>query len=79
LRQPCRAAKPEIRRPGSRSMNGSGMVPGNVNSDQPIDAVRVSIDQTRTARRVRRSIVHAAGFGGPTAVLGLVSLPAQDR
>ncbi len=56
----------------------SGIVPGNVNSDQPIDAVRVSIDQTRTARRVRRSIVHAAGFGGPTAVLGLVSLPSQD-
>jgi 3-oxoacyl-[acyl-carrier-protein] synthase II len=50
-----------------------GLVPGHPNTNQPLDAVGVLISQSSIERPIQRSIVHAAGFGGPSAVVGLRS------
>ena len=50
-----------------------GLIPPNARTDRPLHAERVQIARDSVRRDVRRSIAIAAGFGGPTAVVGLVS------
>jgi hypothetical protein len=50
------------------------VVAGNVNTPNPIASERTVISREPIEQSVRRSIVCASGFGGPTAVLSLVSL-----
>ena len=50
-----------------------GAVPPNVRTERPLKVHRVKIARHATARDVRRSVAIAAGFGGPTAVVGLSS------
>jgi 3-oxoacyl-[acyl-carrier-protein] synthase II len=49
------------------------VIPPNARTDRPLRAERVEISRDSVRRQVRRSIAIAAGFGGPTAVVGLVS------
>jgi 3-oxoacyl-[acyl-carrier-protein] synthase II len=53
--------------------HSSGIIPGNVRTTDPLPAGRVSIPHSVTRRPVRRSLAVAAGFGGTTAVVSLVS------
>jgi 3-oxoacyl-[acyl-carrier-protein] synthase II len=48
-----------------------GVIPPNARTDRPLRAERVEISRNSIRREVRRSIAIAAGFGGPTAVVGL--------
>jgi hypothetical protein len=50
-----------------------GFVPPNVNTADPLPTSRVRLDRAGVRRPVRRSIVTASGFGGPTAVISLTS------
>ena len=50
-----------------------GVVPPNARTDRPLRAERVEISRDSLRREVRRSLAIAAGFGGPTAVVGLLS------
>jgi 3-oxoacyl-(acyl-carrier-protein) synthase len=50
-----------------------GIVPGNVRTTDPLPAGHVTIPRVTTPRTVRRSIAIAAGFGGPTATVCVVS------
>jgi hypothetical protein len=49
----------------------NGLVPPNVNTIDSLRTSKVQISSQVANRPVRRSIVHAAGFGGPTAVVAL--------
>jgi 3-oxoacyl-[acyl-carrier-protein] synthase II len=49
----------------------TGVVPPNINTLDPLPMWKVSISQSAQKRPIHRSIIHAAGFGGPTAVVGL--------
>jgi 3-oxoacyl-(acyl-carrier-protein) synthase len=51
----------------------AGQVPGNINTCEPLPTRRVKIEQGTITRPIHRSLVHAAGFGGPTALVSLVS------
>lgn len=51
------------------------VVPPNARTTTPLPTTRVQISDRPVARPVRRSLAAAAGFGGPTAVVGLVSPP----
>jgi 3-oxoacyl-[acyl-carrier-protein] synthase II len=53
--------------------HGEGLIPANVNTTKPLPTTRVSLSGERVRRPVRRSIVTASGFGGPTAVISLTS------
>ena len=53
-----------------------GLIPANVNTTEPLSTTRVSLSRESVRRPVRRSIVTASGFGGPTAVISLTSTPA---
>jgi 3-oxoacyl-[acyl-carrier-protein] synthase II len=50
-----------------------GLVPPNVRTTQALRADHVRISRDAVRREVRRSIAIAAGFGGPTALVGLTS------
>lgn len=54
-------------------MHRSGIVPPNVRTKKPIGSNRVRIRPEAHRRTVRRSLVLAAGFGGPTAAVVLKS------
>jgi 3-oxoacyl-[acyl-carrier-protein] synthase II len=49
----------------------TGMVPPNINTIEPLKCENIRIGRGIARRTVRRSIIHAAGFGGPTAVVSL--------
>lgn len=51
----------------------AGRTPPNARTTDPLPARRVIIPRTVTERPVRRSVALAAGFGGPVAVVSLVS------
>jgi 3-oxoacyl-[acyl-carrier-protein] synthase II len=51
-----------------------GFVPANVNTADPLPTSCVRLDRDAVRRPVRRSIVTATGFGGPTAVISLASI-----
>jgi 3-oxoacyl-(acyl-carrier-protein) synthase len=53
-----------------------GLVPANVNTTDPLPTSRLLLSSEPVRRPVRRSIVTASGFGGPTAVISLMSPPA---
>lgn len=48
-----------------------GIIPPNSHTARPLRADHVKIAQDAVQRKVRKSIAIAAGFGGPTAVVGL--------
>ncbi len=50
-----------------------GIIPGNVQTRNPLVSRSVTIGRESERRSVRKSIAMAAGFGGPTAVIGLTS------
>jgi 3-oxoacyl-(acyl-carrier-protein) synthase len=54
-------------------MHRSGVVLRNVQTRRPLPTRHVAIARDALERRVARSIAAAAGFGGPTAVISLVS------
>lgn len=51
----------------------AGLVPPNVNTHHPLPARHVQIDPHAVARPIQRSLAAASGFGGPAAVVSLVS------
>lgn len=51
-----------------------GRVPPNVNTTDPLPTSRVHLSPDAVSRPIRRSLATASGFGGPTAVVSLVSL-----
>jgi 3-oxoacyl-[acyl-carrier-protein] synthase II len=51
----------------------TGLIPPNINTLQPLRMDRMRIDREIVRQPVRRSVVHAAGFGGPAAVVSLCS------
>lgn len=51
----------------------AGEIPPNVRTTHPLPTRRVVIPRAATRRPVRRSVAIAAGFGGPVAVVSLVS------
>jgi len=51
-----------------------GIVPPNINTIDPLETSKLQIDQEVARRSIHRSIVHAAGFGGPMAVVALRSV-----
>ncbi|MDB5304202.1 MAG: 3-oxoacyl-(acyl-carrier-protein) synthase [Phycisphaerales bacterium] len=50
------------------------LVPPNVQTTTPLPAHHIRIRREADARPIRRSIISAAGFGGPTAVVSLASV-----
>ncbi len=60
----------------------TGLVPPNINTMDPISTTKLCICQTIQRRTIHRSMIHAAGFGGPTAVVALRhardAIPASD-
>ncbi len=52
----------------------TGIIPGNVQTLQPMESSSVEIRTQPTHRKVERSIAIAAGFGGAMAAVGLRSL-----
>ena len=54
-------------------MHAKRTIPPNVQTTQPIATRRVQINPEAKAQATRRSLAVAAGFGGPTAVISLVS------
>jgi 3-oxoacyl-[acyl-carrier-protein] synthase II len=55
-------------------MHREGIVPPNVNLNQPLSARNVELKTASSQRSVGRSLALAAGFGGPTAVVSLASM-----
>ncbi len=49
----------------------TGTVPPNVNTVEPMETVRLRISRVIERRDIRRSLIHAAGFGGPAGVVVL--------
>jgi 3-oxoacyl-[acyl-carrier-protein] synthase II len=56
--------------------HATGVVPPNVRTTEPLPTRNVTIGQTITRRQIARSLAMAAGFGGPTAVVSLMSSPS---
>jgi 3-oxoacyl-[acyl-carrier-protein] synthase II len=54
-------------------MHAKRVIPPNVQTKKPLPTRRVGIVTDAKAQATRRSICVAAGFGGPTAVISLVS------
>jgi len=54
-------------------MHRDGIVPPNVNLRNPLPAQRVELSAMMTKRPIFRSLALAAGFGGPMAVVSLLS------
>lgn len=54
-------------------MHERGIIPPNARTAQPLRTAHVKIARDAVRRDVRRSLAIAAGFGGPTAVVGLIS------
>ena len=52
----------------------TGIIPGNVQTPQPMESSSIEIRTQPTHRNVERSIAIAAGFGGAMAAVGLRSL-----
>jgi 3-oxoacyl-[acyl-carrier-protein] synthase II len=52
--------------------HSTGTVPPNTQTLDPLPATRVSVSRDAVRRPVRRSLAIAAGFGGATAMVGLV-------
>jgi 3-oxoacyl-[acyl-carrier-protein] synthase II len=52
----------------------TGIIPGNVQTSQPMESIRLEIRQQLTERKVDRSLAVAAGFGGAMAAVSLRSL-----
>jgi 3-oxoacyl-[acyl-carrier-protein] synthase II len=52
----------------------TGIIPGNINTTEPMLSKIITVQREETRRTIRRSLTHAAGFGGPMAVLSLVGL-----
>ena len=50
-----------------------GLVPPNVQTHDPLPTTAVKINRQITTTRIARSVAIATGFGGPAAVLSLVS------
>jgi 3-oxoacyl-[acyl-carrier-protein] synthase II len=50
-----------------------GTVPPNVQTRHPLPATRVTISQAQVQRQINRSIVLAAGFGGSSAAVSMVT------
>ncbi len=48
-----------------------GIIPPNARAERPLHGEHAKISRVATRREIRRSIAIAAGFGGPTAVVGL--------
>ena len=53
--------------------HADGVIPPNVQTRQPLETRNVLISREQVPRTVRRSIAVAAGFGGATAAVSLVS------
>lgn len=51
----------------------TGVVPGNVNSSDPLKCRGLAISNQPTNRPIRRSLACASGFGGAVAALSLIS------
>jgi 3-oxoacyl-[acyl-carrier-protein] synthase II len=51
-----------------------GLIPPNVQTTTPLPVRCVRIHRELESRQIHRSIISAAGFGGPTAVVSLVSV-----
>lgn len=51
----------------------TGIVPGNINTKDPMPSEIADIQLGSSKREIHRSLVLAAGFGGPLAVVSLVS------
>lgn len=54
-------------------MHRDGIVPGNINTHQPLTSKQTTIDRAVVRQPIRRSIAMAAGFGGAAAAISLVS------
>jgi 3-oxoacyl-[acyl-carrier-protein] synthase II len=54
-------------------MHRNGIIPPNVNLNDPLPARNVDLRSSPISRQVDRSIAIAAGFGGPVAVVALAS------
>jgi 3-oxoacyl-(acyl-carrier-protein) synthase len=57
----------------SRRAHLCGVVPGNVRTTAPLPVTRLVVSSCPEARTIGRSLTTAAGFGGATAVVSLVS------
>ena len=55
-------------------MHRLGIIPGNVNTHQPLPTRHVTIGKNPEHRPIRRSLAIAAGFGGAMAAVGLRTL-----
>jgi 3-oxoacyl-[acyl-carrier-protein] synthase II len=55
------------------AMHAKGVVPPNVQTRRPLETRRVRVFADAKAQATRRSIAVAAGFGGPTAAVSLIS------
>jgi 3-oxoacyl-[acyl-carrier-protein] synthase II len=53
--------------------HATGVVPPNVRTRDPLPAARVSISRDVVRRPIRRSVAIAAGFGGATAAVSMIS------
>ncbi len=53
--------------------HGNGKVPGNINTALPLPTTRLRLSSDVIDRPVHRSLVCASGFGGPMAVVSLIS------
>jgi 3-oxoacyl-[acyl-carrier-protein] synthase II len=54
-------------------MHGRGQIPANIRTRDPLPVERLRIHQEIVETRIQRSLVIATGFGGPTAVVSLIS------
>jgi 3-oxoacyl-[acyl-carrier-protein] synthase II len=54
-------------------MHRESVVPPNVQTHRPLPVRSVQLEQSASPRRVLRSVAIAAGFGGATATIGLIS------
>jgi 3-oxoacyl-[acyl-carrier-protein] synthase II len=59
-------------------MHQRGQVPGNINTQTPLAAESVKIAPQASTARIRHSLVLAAGFGGPAAVVRLSGGDERD-
>ena len=48
-------------------------IPGNIRTTNPLSTTKLTLNPTPIHRPIQRSIALAAGFGGPTAAISLVS------
>jgi 3-oxoacyl-[acyl-carrier-protein] synthase II len=53
----------------------TGIIPGNIQTREPLESARVQIRRQPTGQDVSRSLAIAAGFGGAIAAVSLCSVP----